>query len=262
MSNSNKSINALHTCAESLDRAPTIEVAFEALSRCVTELGFAAIAYTLFPRNLGPLGDFVPIFLSSPEFSQGFLAHYQEADLMRHDFTIPRVKSGYMGAMEWQLELEKNQLSADQRNVVLIAKHDYHIRDAVTLPCHCDEHIVAGATVLSYDSPSSFQRLKDAESPSLKIAIALFNSYVLRHIHARKPFYEPFLSSLSRNESCLIEHLVQGRTMRKTKQLYGISSTNAGSTLSKFYDKINVKNGSECAHLIGRHMIPEMLKLP
>ena len=95
---------------------------FGHLADAVDALGFGATTYTAIPLTLGAARRLAPVFLVSEAFNGGFLRHYEEADLARHDFTIERAREGRLDVMDWREEHARGRLTDEQSEVVDVAR--------------------------------------------------------------------------------------------------------------------------------------------
>ena len=241
----------------SLDHTTQLDTAFASLSTVVTTMGFDSIIYTLFPLTL--TSDFPPIFLSSRDFSGGFLQHYYDAGLAEHDFTIKRAAAGSPHSMHWQHELETAQITTAEAEVVLLAQHDYGITNAITIPAQYTHDVVAGFSIASSATRQWFDQIIAVHDDLLNRLCAHFHRFV--HQLFRRPFYQPVIDSLSTNEKYVIDLVANGYRLKQSSDLYGISPSLAGKTLHNLYQKFSVSDKGELGHLIGRHHLIEMLDL-
>lgn len=232
---------------------------FAALARAIEAMGFGAVAYTAIPLTLTAVETPEPTFLASPDFSRGFLEHYGEANLARHDFTIERIRAGQMAVMDWREEGRQGRLNADQQAVVDLASADYGIRSALSLPTRSDEHVIAGASVVSDDTAARFRLLKRERLETLRAVTALFHDWTFSVPERRRRFYEPLLGQLSAGERRVIRLVTGGQRLKCSRELCGISPTRAGNILSALYKRLGISNAHELAYLVGVHQIARWL---
>lgn len=244
-----------------LDDTVTVEQAFEKLSAVVSTLGFDGVAYTLMPRTLGVPFRYAPVFLNSNDFSQGFLEHYQQANLAQSDFTIRRISEGWDSVLDWQKEAQTDLLTSKEQDLVTIAQHDYGITNALTLPVDRDSDLLAGFSVTSSLSRPLFADLVESNQAILVRLCHHFHHLVIRRLENRSMFYSPVLDALNRDERCLIDLVSNGNRLKQSQDLYGISPTSAGNILHRLYKKFSVSDKGQLGCLIGRHQLVELLEI-
>lgn len=239
----------------SLDYTNELQTAFDAMAGVISVMGFDSIAYTLIPLSLG--NDLPPIFLCSKDFSTDFLTHYEQAGLAQHDFTIRRIAAGCIGLQHWQRELDTGLLTRAERDVVLLAEHDYGISNAITLPVQQTHDVIAGFSIAGSTTRREFDRQLDSHHKLLSHLCYHFHRYVYEQ--HRRPFYQNVIDDLSIHERNVIELIARGKRLKQAKDLYGLSQSLAGKTLHKLYKKYAVSDQGQLGYLIGRHQLIELL---
>lgn len=242
-----------------LDAAESTEAAFEQLSIVISALGFDAISYTVIPRTLGVPERIPPVFLSSCDFSAGFLDHYQQANLAQSDFTIRRISDGCNTILDWSLEAKKDALTPEELEVIRLARYDYGIRNAITWSVEQNQDFLAGFSLTSSLSRKFFDDLLVTNQATLTLLCYHFHLFVYRRQENRSLFYRPILAQLKHNECCMLDLIAKGRRLKQSRDLYGISPTMAGNILSRLYRKFSVTDRGQLGYLIGRHQLIEML---
>lgn len=236
-----------------------VEEGFALLDEYIRTLGFDAVAYSAMPVSIGAQGSFKPVFLTSRDYSRDFLLHYDEADLWQKDFTIERIQSGSLAIMDWQLELNRGILTADQQEVVNLATFEYGIKNAFTVPTQSDQHVVAGASVIAYMDRASFESISESNRAEAEEAIRVFHRYVFMQPDTASFFYQPLLSTLTETQKRVLAFIVTGKFQKHSKEYIGISPTRTGNVLSELYASLDVSNVSQLSYLAGIHHIVDML---
>ena len=242
-----------------LSAADTLETAFDVLSGSVVRLGFDAVAYTAIPTTLVPAGRLVPVFLASADFDRRFLAHYVEAGLERHDFTIERIRAGRLDTLDWSEERTHGRLSPGQVELVDLARVDYGLRNAISVPTLNDGHVIAGASVVTNERDAPFARLKRERLGTLSALVNLFHHCVFATPAFRGHFYSALLERFTAQERRVTRMIVGGHRLKSSPELCGLSPTRAGNVLSGLYAKFGVGNAGEFAHLVGLHGLVRLL---
>ncbi len=243
-----------------LDDTNSVEEAFANFANVISFFGFDGVSYTLIPRIMGIPERIRPVFISSRDFSTGFLKHYQEANLAQHDFTIRRALEGCSAGLDWNKEAEKGLLAPQESEVISIAKHDYFIKNAITIPVELNEEVLAGFSFTCSQSRRGFDSLLGINKVLTKLCLH-FHNFVYRKLENRSVFYTPVLASLTRNERCMVDLVYNGLYLKQSPDHYGISESSAGNTLKRLYEKFSVEDKGQLGYLIGRHQLIEMLNL-
>ena len=242
-----------------LGMADELETGFEHLATLVSAQGFDAVVYSAMPASLGAPGLIQPVFLASSEFSKGFLSHYAEADLWQHDFTIDRIRQGFVGPLDWGKELKESKMSEAQQQVVRLANSDYGITNAISIPTQSDPHIIAGASVTSCESRSVFDSLLESQLTTVQFAIHRFHQFVFSKTSNTYCFYEPLIEELSAAEKRVVAFVALGKPLKQSKHYTNLSPTRCSNVLSNLYRRMSVSNASELCFLVGHHKLVEML---
>lgn len=243
-----------------LTSAESVPQAFGALARAIESMGFDAIVYTAIPLTLKVSDRSAePVFLASRGFSPGFLKHYEEAGLARHDFTIERVRAGHLDVLDWGEEHRGPHLSAEQRRVIEVARFDHAIRNALSIPTRSDEHVIAGASVISGEGADGFAALKAERVEILRTVVELFDNWVFARAERHHHFYSSLIDQFSDDEARVIKLVIGGHRLKESQELCGISPTRAGNILSSLYRKLGISNAQELAYLVGVHRLSRLL---
>lgn len=241
----------------SLDYTNELETAFDAMAGVISVMGFDSIAYTLIPLSLS--NDLPPVFLCSKDFSTDFLTHYEQAGLAQHDFTIRRIAAGCIGPQHWQRELDTGLLTPAEREVVLLAEHNYGMSNAITLPVQQTHDVIAGFSITGSVTRRQFDQMLDAHKVLLSRLCYHFHRYVYEQ--HRQPFYQNVINDLSTYERYVIDLIARGKRLKQAKDLYGLSQSLAGKTLHKLYKKFAVSDQGQLGYLVGRHQLIEFLDI-
>jgi len=241
-----------------LEKSENILDCFTALTKSVEALGYDAVSYAAMPLSILSSTQ-TPIFLSSRNFNESFLSHYLDENLIEHDFTVERISQGRMDVMDWTKELEKKHLTNEQENVINIAKFDYGIQNAVSIPTQSNEELIAGCSFTSENNSKQFQILNTQNLGTLKAVAQLFHDRIFANTTFRQHFYLPILQQFSKDELHVISLIVGGHRLKMSQELCGISPTRAGNILSALYKRYGLKNASELAYLVGVHKLIESL---
>lgn len=242
-----------------MSSAETLEQGFSALENFVCSLGFDAITYSAMPTSLGEPGLFQPVFLSSSDFSSGFLTHYDEAALWQDDFTIERIQQGNLAPVDWNKSLRSNQLSKVQKDVINIAKHDYGIVNAVSIPTQSDSHVIAGASITSCNAGAGYDHLIKENLQTAQGAVHRFHQFVFHKPDTTQRFYKPLIDSFTEAEKRVLIFSAMGRPLKQSRDFIDLSPTRTSNILRDIRQRLNVANSNELFLKVGHHKLLEMM---
>ncbi|NRB38063.1 MAG: autoinducer binding domain-containing protein [Pseudomonadales bacterium] len=242
-----------------LEQSLTIHGCFDVFSRAVSELGFDSVAYSSIPIKLIQATSLQPQFLSSASFSSGFLKHYAESGLEKDDFTIKRISQGDTRVMNWRMEEKQGQLLPAEVQLIRLAREDYGVNNALSIPTLSDEHHISGVSIISESCDQTFQLLLNEKSHTLQMICQVFHDRVYSRVEYKKFFYLNFIESLSKDEKAVLKFVASGMPLKLSRDICGISPSYAGNIRSSLFDKLQVKNSAELIYLISLHRIIEML---
>jgi hypothetical protein len=244
-----------------LSTSVSLDSGFALLNSHITGLGFDAIAYSALPAGIGVHGAFKPVFLTSSDYSKEFLAHYDEDNLWRQDFTIERIQNGLLDCMDWQLESHQKRVSVEQQELIDLAVYEYGMKNALTIPTQADEDVIAGASVLSYSNRLAFEKLKHSYYVEVLELVRHFHQFVFMRSSTSAFFYKPIIDSLTDSQKLVLKFVVKGRLQKHSKEFIGLSPTRTGNVLSELYERLNVANASELSFVAGKHRLTDMIEL-
>lgn len=233
---------------------------FSVLERTVEKLGFSGVIYSLIPMGLSALAKDAPVFLASSNFSPAFLDHYLNDNFAADDFTIKRIMEGNLNTMNWWMEEHKGTLLTNEKNIIQVAKIDYHITNGLSIPMLSTPQHIAGASVISEENTPHFEMLLAERLLILQSIIKLFHHRVYSNLEYRKIFYLPLLNKLSDREKQVLKFTVSGQAYKAIDANFGISASSASNVRSDLFKKFEVKNATDLAYLAGLHSLIGMIQ--
>lgn len=223
---------------EQLDNAANMGALFQALERAANQLGFEGVSYTYIPPQiLNNLETSSPVFVKSDSFSDGFITHYEEDHLGEHDFVIKRVLENDFVPVHWQQEIERRRLSHQEKRVVEIARNDYDIENAISIPTYKRDDGVAGITVISRERKYFFDKLFDERIKLFSRLCRIFSDRITLNPEYQVNFVKPFLNSLTFTEKQLLLLLASGVPLKKAAYQLNVSYGYAGNVMDKLRAK-------------------------
>ncbi|MBN3561089.1 autoinducer binding domain-containing protein [Aliamphritea spongicola] len=242
-----------------LESASDVQACFDLLAKTSETLGFSGLVYTSIATGVAPLEARGPLFFRSDGFSDAFLSHYQEADFASQDFTIKRIMDDDLQAVNWWREAGAGRLSADEQEVIDVARYDYGMTHGLSVPLLKNDHHMAGCSVVSDDNNETFSQLLDERLGLLKTILRLFHDRVYASPEFQAQLYLPLLQQLNSTERTVLRFLASGLPLKSIEAVAGISPSYAGNVRTVLFRKLGVKNVSELAYIVGLHRILDLL---
>lgn len=237
---------------EALDAAKNMEEMFRALECAANSLGFEGVSFTYIPPViLHNLESTSPVFIKSTSFSDGFISHYDEESLGEHDFVIKRVLESDFQPVHWWQEVERRRLTREEKYVVDVARQDYEIENAISIPTYKRDDGVAGITVTSNERKYYFDKLFDERIDVLKRLSRLFSDRMILNPQYQANFLKPFLANLSYTEKQVIILLGNGEPLKKAAKKLNISYGYACNVMEKLKAKFGNVTREQLFYLAG-----------
>lgn len=229
--------------SEELLEIDSMELGFKAYERCIQKLGFDAATYTFlsYPQLTTGKGSALPaVFLRTDEFPEQFIHSYVDERFERDDFTLPRILAGDMEIMDWQ-EFERNRgLASNQQALIRVAREDFKIRNALSIPTMSNDIGAVGASIISSKNNAEFQRLKEQNLATLVRCTQAFHQRYFKLTNIPHEFVAPFLESLNEKEIAILRHLADGKPLKQIEYSVDVASPKVASNM---LDKIRSRFG-------------------
>lgn len=209
----------------------TLEERFKVYEKYVGLLNFDAAVYTFLPNMTMGEEALSKIFLHTDHFSKDFLDHYATEGLEECDFTIRNIMNGDMSVKDWR-EYELNQwLLKDEADVIEMAREDYGMNNALSIPLMNKGIGGAGVSVISSESDASFAKLKAENHETLVNCTKLFHDVSFNNIQQLPLDSLSFLNSLSEKEQGLLRHLASGKPFKHIMYSIDVASYGVASNM-------------------------------
>ncbi|MBU1724150.1 MAG: autoinducer binding domain-containing protein [Gammaproteobacteria bacterium] len=228
--------------ADELLSATSLDERFGLYERYVCGLGFDAATYTYIPNiQLNTHFPTPPVFAFTESYPVAFLKHYGEARFDEDDFTIRKVMGEKcMNILDWREHERQQQISAAENHVIVVAREEYGIRNALTIPTMTGAIGIAGASVVSSEKDASFQLLKEERLGTLLKMTQIFHAQVFANQELARRFLKPFLESLSQKEIDILRHLARGEAFKNIEYSVDVASYKVAANI---LDKLRAKFG-------------------
>ncbi len=201
-----------------LDSANSLTARFDRFEKLVNELGFEGVSYTFLPRfDLDAIASKPPVFIKSNLFPDDFIDHYINGGLSQFDFTVRKIGTGNYTPMIWQDHERQKRISVDEANVIKIAREDYRITNALTIPTMPELTRtlgIAGVSLLTSEKDEKFKKLLE-NIDTLAACARQFHAASYTSLDIHKHFIWSAFDKLSDNQRDLIVRLVNGETIQQ-----------------------------------------------
>ena len=225
---------------------------FQVYKKFLARLGYDGATYTFLPQiQLEVMKDLPTIFLSTESYPVGFITQYTEERLDSVDFTIRKMKEGYMEPMDWREHELSNTLNEEELYVINLAREEYGILNAISIPMMNEEKGGAGASIISYKDDNSFNELKQETLEALVSITRLFHERVINHEDLSHKFILPVMATLTPTEIKILKYKATGLPMKNIEDNIGISSSYASNALGRLRKRLGRVSTERLLYLLG-----------
>lgn len=236
---------------DDLRSVSTLTERFSYYTRCVDALGFDGVTYTYVPNvSLSTLAHFPPVFLRTDDYPIGFLEHYAAERLDQYDFTIRKVKSNDLSPMDWREHELSGLVSEKESAVIALAREDYGIRNALSIPTMLWTAGGSGVSVISHERDEVFAKLKRERLETLVRCSQAFHDVSFSSAELPRVFIRPFRDSLKPKELQILNHLANGKHLKTIGQ--GISYQYAARVLDELRARMGGITKDRLMYLVGQ----------
>ena len=244
---------------DDLYQVETVSARFHVYQTYIIRLGFDGATYTFFPSALLQINySFSPVFLHTEDYPVSFLDHYEKARFQECDFTIRLGNTTNVPAvMDWR-EHELNGLVSDSESLVIqVAREDYGIRNALTIPTLNPKAGIGGMSIISTEKDRNFQILKHENLPTLMRCTQLFHDISFCNSRNAIIFLEPFLRTLKPKDIQVLKHLASGQPLKTIDK--GISYRYAANRLDDLRARMGGISKDKLMYIIGQLHLLDLL---
>lgn len=246
---------------ECLYKAETVECKFKQLESYIEQLGFEGLLYTFIPSLSGNMQypDFIPVYMTSRYFNQGYLSHYAEAEFSRCDPFITAVASGEKLSIDWWNRHRITPYDGEALQVIEVARYDYNVRNGITIPLHASDIGIAGATLISPEKDTEFHQLTQTHLHEAEIACHLFHEHLSSNQKWHKPFLLPITEQISASEYKVLKFLIRGGAVKQLASI-GVSERYGYNLTRKLRTRFGFSSNEQMVHRLTRLGITELFE--
>lgn len=244
---------------DDLYRVETVAERFRVYENHITNLGFDGATYTFFPTALWQFNNtFSPIFLHTNEYPTSFLKHYADANFHVCDFTIRLGHSQPVPlVMDWREHEIAGLITKAENTVISIAREEYGIRNALTIPTLRPESGIGGMSIISGEKDAHFLHLKQENWETLLRYTQLFHDISFSTIKTSAIFAQPFLHTLKPKEIQILKHLALGYPLKQIS--HGISYRYAANMMDELRARMGGITKDKLMYIIGQLHLLELI---
>ena len=201
---------------------------FNLYDNLVRSLGFDAVCYSFIPRpELKEELKSPPIFEYSKQFPTDFMDRYEKDDFYNKDFTIREIKAGNLIPKDWKTYELTGDLSDEEINVIRVAREEYGINNALSIPTMNNQLGIAGASLISSKSDKGYQQVICNHQQTLVNCTRIFNDVIMQHASSdvAKTFVLTTLPNLTTKQEKVLRTLLNGTLQKNIGLELGMSQS-------------------------------------
>lgn len=248
------------TYVENLYTSETVEEKFKQLEVFTESLGFEGVLYTFIPSLYGDktVPDFVPVYMTSRHFNQGYLEHYAAAEFSRSDPFIAAVVNGEKASIDWWGRHQFTPYKGSALEVIRVAKEDYGVRNGVTIPLHSSDKGIAGATLITGDEGEVFTALKYERLAEAEVACRIFHDHLSSNLEWHLPFLYPLASQMNSTEQKVLKFILDGGAVKQLPDI-NVSERYGYNVMRHIRNGFGFRSNEQMIHRLTRLGITEIL---
>jgi len=198
--------------------AESFEARFALLEKLADKLNFEGVTYTFFPLfGLGVFEKVPPVVMQTDAVSSDFIDHYTNGGLCEADFTVRNICDGNYAPLSWRESEQQALVSAEETHVIQIAREDYGIANALTIPTMPEvtrSMGIAGVTVFSSANDRQFALLKD-NFDTISACSQIFHLVSHAYLDLHRRFIWPLFADITPKEQMMLEGLMKGQVVKQ-----------------------------------------------
>lgn len=231
-----------------------VEDRFKSYQKHAQHLGFEGVTYTFIPKiQLEVDLPLSPIFEFNNAFPLDFLEHYQAEGLDQRDFAIRKINNERESRpLDWHMHELTDLISADEKSLIRLAREEYRIQNALTLPTLSNNVGLAGASITSSEKDRSFNKLKAERLQRLCSITRLFHDSNSNQSHLPAKFILPFVETLKPKEIQILSYLASGELMKNIPYHMDISTRYASNVLDGLRNRMGGITRDRLMYLVGK----------
>lgn len=244
---------------EELYATETLAQRFAVYQKYILALGFNGATYTFVPTILKDLKlSFLPVFIHTDFYPIDFLEHYQQQQLNKHDFTIRKALANDLPrCMDWRAYEKAGLVSVQEAAVIILAREDYGINNAVTIPIGRETGI-GSVSLITHEPDGLFQTLLKDHLETLLHCTRLFHEANTVNHELPLVFMKPLLDSLKPKEILVLHHLASGQPLKTISN--GISYRYAANVLDDLRARMGGITKDKLMYLVGHLHLLDVVK--
>jgi DNA-binding CsgD family transcriptional regulator len=194
----------------------------------------------------------VPIFKASSQFPQDFMERYKNDDFYNQDFTIREIKAGNLKPKDWKTYEQSGDLSEQELNVIRLAREQYGIENALSIPAMNQQTSIAGASLISSKSDDEYQEMLRQHQQTLVNCTRIFNDIVMQYASSDvvHTFVFTTLPKITLKQRQVLRELLKGTLQNNIGTELGMTQSAVDNHLANLRNAFEVKKTHDLKHLL------------
>ena len=186
-------------------------------------------------------------------FPTSFIEQYTHDRFDQNDFTVRRIKAKQLAPMDWKIYEKSDDLSEEEKSVLVIAENDHDIKNAISIPTMSEAIGIAGASIVSTANDADFKKLKKERLETLQVCTKLFHDSTVNQpisslVHT---FVMPLLADIKPKELIVLRYIASGKHLKNIADTTNISYSYASNLLSELRIRLGGISNEKLFYVIG-----------
>jgi len=231
----------------------SLDTRFMHYDNLVRSIGFDAVCYSFIPR--ASLQDSVkrpPIFKASKQFPQDFMERYQKDDFYNKDFTIREIKAGNLSPKNWKTYEQSSDLGDQELKVIRVAREEYGIENALSIPTMNQQIGIAGASLISVKNDHDYQDMLHRHQQTLVNCTRIFNDIIMQNASSDivHTFVFTTLPKITPKQRLVLRELLRGTLQNNIGLELDMTQSAVDNHLANLREAFEVKKTHDLKHLL------------
>ena len=228
---------------------------FNIYEKYITALGFDGASFTYVPSLFVSNNIHIsPIFHITDHYPKAFIEQYNSEHWEQYDFTITELNKNNFDVKDWNDTFVKQALTVEAKRQLLIAKTDYDIKNALTIPLK-NFAGVSGTSIISHEKNRSFNKLKKEHLETLRILTRVFSESNFADSAIANYFVTPYFSALKKKELAVLQYVASGKALKNIESELGITKRYASNLLDLVRERLGGISRDQLMCLFGEYRI-------
>jgi hypothetical protein len=225
-----------------ISQLQTFDERFKLYEHYVQKLNFDYAAYSYIPEiktTQKPQNfDHQPLFKLTSDYPDTFVQEYTHRHFEKDDITIKAYSENKLDPIDWWQYHKENDMSVEEHAVIEVARLDYGMENGLSIPTMKNGRGLAGASIVSTEKGDHYQRLKQENANTLIHITKMFHTIVFNEPSSYRAFLPTAFQHLSNKDKQVLQHLVNGLSLKVLEDHTGITRRYGDKLLSGMRKKL------------------------